>query len=1370
MSDAFEALGTKVTLAKSTDWYPWEDLFLRHAKSLLVYKYIDKATTLSPVEPTKLKLTEQLAKLKESKGDETITLEDLTWLKFEVEQSDKEYRAWWQERQAYSKLERWVFETVDPAYVRVISRDATLREIYVQLQERFGISDSSRTEEARAAYKKALVTTKRIKPDDWFNQWERAYLEGTRMKIPDLEGTLAITEFLEAAVTIDAEWARAKLRTLREQQYEKSVTMTLLGVSRLFQQVCRDNAKNKTLTSPAAFSTGTPQDNKGHECACGFNKKNHSWKPVDCAAWEIAVNGKSSRHAVDSRVAKCREAMPLPRWKSVVEAVRAKAKDSSGDASNEAPWPSAHMVLDHSAEDTQAAFSTMPQVHPLRDSTLYDNCASTHIINSRELLTRDVVPAGTLDDVLVGDTAIQVQFRGTRVMKGLLNGPDGPGTRDLVLKNVAFIPGFHTNLISGDKLRKEGYWHCGLDNTIRFGTMERNRILLKMSKTPAQEGSPHEGRRDLPNLALTSHSSDTFVRGMRAHGCSSISVIKIFIDIFSFEEGYNGHNFILLAADEFSGMFFCWSMARKSNALDILIDFEARIRRHCGVLINAFKLDNERALVNLEDQQVSPFQAWASDEGIMLELPPPHTKEPTGGAERPGGIIQQRVRTVMGKLPRNLWPEAYQALTYTHNLLPSERNGWRDPRQVLDEWFNRHLRIYAFGCRAYPLHKDHKANLHKKAFKINPRAHIGYLVGYHARNIYRIWVPQLQRVILSRDVRFNEELFFDPATEDLTIPIREYLPFAEAVELPLQRADESVLADFLEEFDNNVLDVDGDENSGGSDDTFNPTSRDPTTACEQRSQPHRDTLIRLPKRYQDLDHHPHGKEFKEGCRNELRDLIRRGTWRLIHRMKATSTPIPLKWVFDYKFDSNGFLVRCKARICVRGDLQEKSLHERTYAATLAAKTFRTVMAVAAKRDLDVRQFDVANAFLNTKINKDLRRVFVELPKGYVELGFLKPGEIVTMVAELNKALYGLRESPLLWYNEIAQVLEQQGLKRTAEEPCVFTNGVVLILVYVDDILLLSPRGTYTEDIATYLRSRYELREEAFGWYLGIRVIRDRDLRKIWLCQDAYIEKIARRFNLADLTRTPAFPLPLQRLRKHDGEATPGEIKSFQEKVGSIMYTAVTARPDVAFAASQLARHLLNPSPQHHDAADQCIQYLYSTRFLAIEFDGLAPAEALVIASDASFADDEETRCSSQGYVMMLYGGPVVWKASLQDTVTTSTTEAELLGLEKTVKESIALERLLQNIDLDLGPLKLYCDNLQTIRLVVDEGFRISTKLRHVDIQGMWLKQEFRRGRFLVEYLPTDLMPADGFTKALTRGKFEKFRAALNMTDIRDRLG
>ena len=100
-------------------------------------------------------------------------------------------------------------------------------------------------------------------------------------------------------------------------------------------------------------------------------------------------------------------------------------------------------------------------------------------------------------------------------------------------------------------------------------------------------------------------------------------------------------------------------------------------------------------------------------------------------------------------------------------------------------------------------------------------------------------------------------------------------------------------------------------------------------------------------------------------------------------------------------------------------------------------------------------------------------------------------------------------------------------------------------------------------------------------------------------------------------------------------------------------------------------------------------------------------------------------------------------------------------------EGITVKQLFKDIKLCIKqPLTIYCNNQQTIRLVVGENMRINTKLRHLDIHNLWARQEHQKGEFQVEYLPTSAMPADGLTKALTRQQFERFRSLLNLTDIR----
>ncbi len=99
-----------------------------------------------------------------------------------------------------------------------------------------------------------------------------------------------------------------------------------------------------------------------------------------------------------------------------------------------------------------------------------------------------------------------------------------------------------------------------------------------------------------------------------------------------------------------------------------------------------------------------------------------------------------------------------------------------------------------------------------------------------------------------------------------------------------------------------------------------------------------------------------------------------------------------------------------------------------------------------------------------------------------------------------------------------------------------------------------------------------------------------------------------------------------------------------------------------------------------------------------------------------------------------------------------------------------MSKFIKDIGLELGePLKLWCDNQQTIRLVVYENQRIITKLKHVDIQNMWLYQEYKKWRFEIGYLFIADIPADGLIKALSRQQFEHFRSFFRLADIQEQI-
>ncbi|KJZ68911.1 hypothetical protein HIM_11697 [Hirsutella minnesotensis 3608] len=148
-------------------------------------------------------------------------------------------------------------------------------------------------------------------------------------------------------------------------------------------------------------------------------------------------------------------------------------------------------------------------------------------------------------------------------------------------------------------------------------------------------------------------------------------------------------------------------------------------------------------------------------------------------------------------------------------------------------------------------------------------------------------------------------------------------------------------------------------------------------------------------------------------------------------------PLPLTWVFKYKFDKHGFLTKFKARLCVRGDLQQLGDND-TYAATLAGRSFRILMAITAKFDLETRQLDAVNAFTNSFLDED---VFVMFPDGYHRQGW---------TLKLIRALYGLRRSPLLWQKDLTAALQDLGLTQCPDDPCIFQNPWMTVFFFVDE--------------------------------------------------------------------------------------------------------------------------------------------------------------------------------------------------------------------------------------------------------------------------------------------------------------------------------
>lgn len=117
-----------------------------------------------------------------------------------------------------------------------------------------------------------------------------------------------------------------------------------------------------------------------------------------------------------------------------------------------------------------------------------------------------------------------------------------------------------------------------------------------------------------------------------------------------------------------------------------------------------------------------------------------------------------------------------------------------------------------------------------------------------------------------------------------------------------------------------------------------------------------------------------------------------------------------KWHFQVKKNVDSSIDRYKARLVAKGYSQQPGIDfGDTFSPVLKPVTIRIVLTLAVTYKWPIFQLDVNNAFLHGPLQE---QVFMKQPPGFVDK--TKPG----YVCKLVKALYGLRQAPRAWYQEL----------------------------------------------------------------------------------------------------------------------------------------------------------------------------------------------------------------------------------------------------------------------------------------------------------------------------------------------------------------
>ncbi|CAI5986384.1 unnamed protein product [Closterium sp. NIES-65] len=470
--------------------------------------------------------------------------------------------------------------------------------------------------------------------------------------------------------------------------------------------------------------------------------------------------------------------------------------------------------------------------------------------------------------------------------------------------------------------------------------------------------------------------------------------------------------------------------------------------------------------------------------------------------------------------------------------------------------------------------------------------------------------------------------------------------------------------------------------------------------------------IPTPRSYAEAVEGPYSSQWQAAMDAEMASWKSTGTY-----VDAVPPPganiVSGMWIFRVKRPPGSPPV-FKARYVARGFSQRQGVdYFQTFSPTPKMTTLRVLLHIAAQRDYELHSLDFSTAFLQGSLHEE---IWLRRPPGFT--GTFPPGTQWS----LRRPVYGLCQAPREWHDTLRTTLAALGFAPSTADPSLFLRTDTslppfYILVYVDDLVFATADTAGLAYVKSELLKRHtctdlgELRS-----YLGLQITRDRARRTITLTQSHMVQQVLQRFGFT-YSSPQATPLPT----RHSLSALPSDesVESsgpYAELVGCLMYLMTCTRPDLAYPLSILARYVApgRHRPEHMAAAKRVLRYLCSTSGMGLVLGGRSPV-VLTGHADASWADDQATQWSSQGYTFSLGSGSVSWRSTRSSSVLGSSCEAEIYAGAMAAQELRWLTYLLTDLgEPPRSPPVLYVDNKAMLALCREQ--RLEHRTKHIALR------------------------------------------------------
>ncbi|KAJ9566810.1 hypothetical protein OSB04_002776 [Centaurea solstitialis] len=867
-------------------------------------------------------------------------------------------------------------------------------------------------------------------------------------------------------------------------------------------------------------------------------------------------------------------------------------------------------------------------------------------------------------------------------------------------------------------------------------------------------------------------------------------------------QSIGGKKYTLVIVDEYSRYTWVFFLRAKSDAPEEIILFVRKMEKLNNLTVRSIRSDHGTEFKN------STLESFFEQKGISQNFSSVRTPQQNGVAERRNRTLIEAARSMLSEanLATQFWAEAVNTACYTQNRSLIVKRFRRTAYELFRNRKPSIKHLHIFGCVCYIL--NNKDNLGK----FDSKSDDGIFLGYSSiSKTYRVFNKRRQAIEETIHVKFDEsgptfphpndnteinqwaDSFFqvpeppiaDPSPQDLPDGFEENpIPHSDITTPPLINAtpitqitppepdqptnsEDFSQTTVREPSPTNLLPDPSSNEASTSGQVYQPPALrwtkdhpidqvlgNPSSGVKTRRQAGNVCLYvnfiseNEPKEIDDALRDP---AWVSAMQEELAEFIRNNVWLLVPRPRKR-TIIGSKWIFRNKLDEIGTIIRNKARLVAQGYRQEEGIdYDETFAPVARLEAIRLFLAFAAHMNFKVYQMDIKNAFLNGKLNEE---VYVAQPPGFVDPKF--PDHVY----KLNKALYGLKQAPRAWYDTLSTFLLSKGFVRGKIDSTLFLKKypkhILLVQIYVDDIIFGSTNPKLCEKFELLMKSEYKMSMMGeLTFFLGLQIKQSE--KGIFINQGKYVHEMLKKFDLTSCTpmKTPmAPPLSLDK----DSKGKPVDVTLYRGMIGSLLYLTAS-RPDIMYSTCLCARYQAEPKESHLTAVKRIFRYLKGTPNMGLWYSKDSGFD-LTAYSDSDFAGCKIDRKSTTGGCHLLGGKLVSWTSKKQNSVSTSTAEAEYVAAGICCAQVLWLRNQLQDYDIQLSKIPIYCDNTSAIAIANNPVLHSKTK--HIEVRYHFIRDHVMNGDIELHFVPTEYQLADLFTKPLDVTRFNMLLSELGM--------